>query len=195
MNCYIYPQLPGMSNIILQSFRIPRGLWNDIEATVIQQDRQFLSEVARQLCLPVQEVLRRCLGTSGVSHSIPVLWASSVSNDLEACPWWDCHGDGLWRRCPRIRLSSTLPCQIHEQCTPCPLTCLNDDPHILYLPTYTPVRWKGELYWVDPTGVNSPFREDGTVEERGNFKQISINDEKVWIWIPVGIKENNHKTE
>ena len=37
----------------LVTFRIPRGLWRDLEETVIQQDRQFLSEVARQLGLPV----------------------------------------------------------------------------------------------------------------------------------------------
>ena len=184
-----------MSSIVLQTFRIPRGLWDDLEATVIQQDRQFLSEVARQLGLPVPEVLRRCLGTSGVSHPTPVLWAPSTSTDPEPCPWWECHGDGLWRRCPRIRLSSTLPCQIHERCTPCPLARLNTDPYIRALPTRIPVRWADELYWVDPTGAHPPFREDGSVEDRGVFKQITVDDEPAWVWIPAGIKEKAHKSE
>jgi hypothetical protein len=170
--------------IALQTLRIPRGLWNDLETTIIQQDRQFLSEVARQLGLPVQEVLRRCLGSSGVSQTLPVLWAPSASAEPDVCPWWECHGDGLWRRCPRLRLSSTLPCQIHERCTPCPLARLHTDPYIRGLPTRIPVRWDSELYWVDPTGERPPFREDGSTETRGNFKQIEFEDEKVWVWVP-----------
>ena len=45
--------LPAWAGIRL--LRIPHGLWKDLEDTVIQQDRQFLTEVARNLGLPVKE--------------------------------------------------------------------------------------------------------------------------------------------
>ena len=159
------------SLVSLQTLRIPRGLWADLETCVLQQDRLFLTDVARTLGLPVPEVLRRCLG-SGVTQAVPVLWSDPKTNEPEQCPWWECHGDGLWRRCPRLRLSGTLPCQIHERCTPCPLARLHSDPELLDMPFFLPVRHGSQLYWVDPTGEQLPFREDGTLEATLRFKRI-----------------------
>jgi hypothetical protein len=164
------------------TLRIPRNLWKDLEETVIQQDRQFLSEVARSLGLPVPEVLRRCLGT-GVPQPMPVLWCLPTSEEPSCCPWWECHGDGLWRRCPRLRVANTLPCAIHERCVPCPLARLDSDPHIRALGWRVPVRHEDVLYWVDPDGAAAPFTEDGTVVTDRTFRRIrnrNRNNELVW---------------
>jgi len=167
-----------------QLLRIPRGLWADLEETVIQQDRQFLAEVARSLGLPVQEVLRRCLGT-GAPTSLPTLWASPhLDTETDLCPWWECHGDGLWRRCPRLRLAPSMPCQVHERCTPCPMARLQSDPVIRALPWRVPVIWEEKLYWVDPSGSAPPFREDGTLVSEGTFRRISVEGEAAWAWVP-----------
>lgn len=167
------------------TLRIPRGLWKDLEETVIQQDRQFLSEVARSLGLPVAEVLRRVLGT-GAPQPMPVLWCNpheTATEEPAACPWWECHGDGLWRRCPRLRVAGTLPCAIHERSVPCPMTRLDDDPLIKALGWLTPVQWEGALYWVDAANPNAtPFREDGTAVPELTFRRITTQtDERVWV--------------
>lgn len=177
---------------ITRSLRLPRGLLRDLEDTVIQQDRLFLAEVARTLGLPTQEVIRRCLGT-GAPQPTPVLWAPHDSDDHECCPWWEMHGDGLWRRCPRMRLCPTLPCQIHERSTPCPLTRLNSDPHIRNLPRYEPVSWNDEIYWMDPTGEHATFREDGSVDRTGTFRYITHEGERICVRFP--FKENNPDAE
>lgn len=169
--------------ITTQTLRLPRSLWKDLEDTVIQQDRQFLTEVARTLGLPVSEVLRRCLGT-GAPQVVPVLWANPLESgtEPECCPWWEFHGDGLWRRCPRLRLSGTLPCQIHERCTPCPLARLDSDPVIRALPVVLPVRWEGSLYWINPADTSAPpYREDGTVDLEGTFRHVIRDGERVWV--------------
>ena len=160
------------------TLRIPRGLWADLEETVIQQDRQFLSEVARSLGLPVNEVLRRCLGT-GAPTSIPILWTDGT--EPTACPWWECHGDGLWRRCPRQRLTATMPCPIHERCVPCPLARPDTDPMIRALRRVTPVLWNNELFWVDSTGKHPAFREDGTTDTDGTFRRIRLDGKPAWV--------------
>lgn len=168
--------------VTTKTLRLPRSLWQDLEETVIQQDRQFLTEVARTLGLPPSEVLRRCLGT-GAPQVVPILWANPLEAGTvpEVCPWWECHGEGLWRRCPRLRLASTLPCQFHERCTPCPRARLDSDPIIRALPVVQPVRWQGSLYWISPADPDiPPFREDGTVDLDGNFRQIGFRGEKVW---------------
>jgi hypothetical protein len=158
--------------------RIPRGLWADLEETVIQQDRQFLSEVARSLGLPVPEVLRKCLGTGGTSTACPVLWAPAAfmipdSDPSPTCPWWECHGS-LWRPCPRIRLSPTLPCAIHERCVPCPLTRLGSDPELAALPRMLPASaGGGPLYWYDPAEVLPTLHEDGRLVEGRRLIRIT----------------------
>lgn len=164
------------------TLRIPRGLWHDLEESVYQQDRQFLTEVARSLGLPPADVIRRCLGVMGQQTAVPVLWTPAQPELPAACPYWDCHGDGLWRRCPRIRLSSTLPCSHHERVT-CgvPRTALDSDPMIQSLPWRTPVRWCGVLYWVDPTGVAPPFNEEGGVADC-QFKRVRDRDGTL-VWV------------
>jgi hypothetical protein len=171
------------SLVLSQTFRIPRGLWRDLEESIIHQDRQFLSEVARSLGLPVQDVLRKCLGT-GAPQQVPVLWAPPKSTAPDICPWWEYHGDGLWRRCPRLRLNHTLPCQIHERCTPCPHARLDSDPLIKRLGWRKGVKYEGAVYWIDPDGIEPPLREDGTVETEGTFKEIAFRGEMIWVWSP-----------
>lgn len=150
---------------------------------MIQQDRQFLTEVARSLGLPVQDVLRRCLGTTGTA--VPTLWSSpELDTFSDLCPWWECHGSGLWRRCPRLRLAPAVPCQIHERSVPGPLLRINSDPHIVDLPWYTPVTWNDNLYWVDPTGDGRAFHEDGRLVTGGTFRRLTVGEERVWAWCP-----------
>jgi hypothetical protein len=183
-----------------QTLRLPRGLWRDLEETVIQQDRQFLTFMARELGLPVQEVLRRCLGT-GAPQAVPVLWMphtateevdeeedeDGVASSAAICPWWECHGDGLWRRCPRLRLSATLPCQIHERCTPCPRARMDHDPHLADIPVYKPIRHKGRLYWFDPTDSAAPvYAEDGTREPGVCIRKVRSSEEPMLVWDATG---------
>ena len=171
---------PPLTTQPMQTLRIPRGLWNDLEETVIQQDRLFLTEVARSLGLPLQEVLRRCLGT-GAPQPCPVLWMPLNTQEPDACPWWECHGS-LWRRCPRVRLSPTLPCAIHERCTPCPLARLDDDPVIRALPWRIPVRVGNRCLWVDPTGQAPTLREDGYPETEGVVRWITHRGARIPAW-------------
>lgn len=190
-----------------QTLRLPRGLWRDLEETVIQQDRQFLTFMARELGLPVQDVLRRCLGT-GAPQAVPVLWmphgaTEEAEDDADeetaaaaaVCPWWERHGDGLWRRCPRLRLSATLPCQIHERCTPCPLARLDSDPHLADIPVYKPIRHKGCLYWYDPMDSTAPvYGEDGSREpgvrirrvRRKEGEESEDSEEPMLVWDATG---------
>ena len=139
--------------------RIPRGLWADMETTIIQQDRQFLTDVATALGLPVAPVLKHCLG-SGASQ--PVLIGDA---DTDRCPWWVQQGY-LWRRCPRQRLTDTSPCSVHARST---VDCCFDMKDI---PVAKPYRYEGSIYWVaSPTSV---FREDGSVEPSLRFKQVEF---------------------
>jgi hypothetical protein len=165
-----------------QLLRLPRGLWADLEATVIQQDRQFLTEVARTLGLPVAEVLRRCLGT-GAPQSVPVLLGEdAISSDR--CPWWQQYGDGLWRRCCRSRLSPTLPCAVHERSVPCPLTRLDSDPLIRALPRLQPARFGDRLLWYDPANIVPTYNEDGTVATDGRVRALQFRGRPVLTWFP-----------
>jgi len=143
--------------------RLPRGLWTDLETTVIHQDRQFLSEVARALGLPVGEVLKRCLGTGAAQ---PVLIGDTSTG---RCPWWALQGS-LWRPCGRQRLTDTSPCAIHARST---THCrIGTDPYIKALARAKPYRYEGSIYWVaSPTSV---FKEDGSVEPCLRFKQIEF---------------------
>jgi hypothetical protein len=170
-----------MTALSYHTFRIPRGLWKDLEETVIQQDRIFLMEVARSLGLSTQEVLRKCLGT-GAPQSLPVLWTAHPDAEPDACPWWECHGEGLWRPCPRFRIAPALPCHIHERSVPCPLTRLATDPYLANLPERLPVRWKGQLFWMDPTGKATLLREDGTEETTGRLRWIHWQGKKCLVW-------------
>lgn len=149
-----------------QTLRIPRGLWANLEESVIQQDRQFLSEVARSLGLPVQEVLRKCLG-SGTPQIIPV----ALEHDTEIqCPWWVKSCDGCWKRCDRRRISPTTPCVVHMHAKKGLFLRLDNDPYLAKLPSLQPIRFKESIYWYgEDTYV---YREDGTIETDIQFRKI-----------------------
>jgi hypothetical protein len=160
----------GAAATVTERLRIPRFLWEDLVSATAQQDELFLNEVSRSLGLDAREVKAKCLylpppPDRPAARIIPAVAVPVVLGPTTTgrCPWWECHGDGLWRRCPRGRLTKTLPCAIHERCTPCPLTRLDSDPLIQALPIYEPIRHKGHLYWYDPKNLTAPlFREDGT---------------------------------
>lgn len=163
------------------SMRIPKGLWDDLEETVIHQDRLFLTDVARSCGLPVQEVLKRCLGT-GSLQSVPTLWIPPESSE-EACPWYDCHGGNLWKRCTRMRLSPSLPCYKHERTVRSAVNRTHDDPFIRSLPSFVPVRRNGILYWVDPSRKGATLHEDGSPVMDGEIRFTTYNGRRVAIWI------------
>ena len=148
-----------------QTLRIPRGLWADLEETVILQDRQFLSEVARSLGLPVQEVLRKCLG-SGAPQSIPVVMEEGGSQ----CPWWAKSEEGCWRRCRRQRASPTTPCHVHAHAVTSTRLRLDNDPYLADLPTMLPVIYQGSIYWFGPN--TAVYREDGSVVSDISFRKM-----------------------
>jgi hypothetical protein len=184
-----------------ETLRIPRGLWADLEETVIQQDRQFLSEIARALGLPVQEVLRRCLGSSGTPQQVPVLWTNpeELASGVEplSCPWWERHGDGLWRPCPRVRLSASLPCHIHERSMPCPLTRLASDPVIRGLTAVVPATMPdGELLWYDPTNlVTGVFCEDGRYDPDRSIRVATNREGERVLLVVTSLKPNNQPNQ
>jgi hypothetical protein len=169
------------------SLRLPRGLLQDLEETVIHQDRQFLTEVARSLGLPVQEVLRKCLGTGSI-QKISTLWAFADEDggaEIQKCPWWDCYGDGLWKPCIRHRLAPALPCYKHEQCTTnTSFARLASDPYIQTLRHVRPVLLNETLYWtsLEENTHHFPFREDGSIDRSGVFHYIMFKNRRILVW-------------
>ena len=155
----------------LQTMRIPRGLWADLEETVIHQDRQFLTEVARSLGLPVAEVLKKCL--------VPEKVACLVGEPTEErCPWWYRSADGMWRPCGRLRLTPDGPCQTHQHAKAGPLTCLAPD--LADLPTLHPVSYEGLIYWVSDDPDAYTYREDGTISAL-EFKYIEHRGSRILV--------------
>ena len=167
------------------TLRIPKESFNDLTDTLIQFDRQFLTMVASSLGLPVAEVLRRCLGT-GAATPIPVLWISHPYPNEEGdeeeskCPWWTATG-ALWRPCQRLRLAPTLPC-IHHECISS-TSRLGSDPFILGLPKRWPIRFRDQLLWGDPTGIEPALHEDGRPELEGRFRFTQHQGRRVAIFI------------
>lgn len=155
------------------SLRIPRGLWNDLETSVIKQDKQFLIEVARSLGLPIKDVLSKCL--VGRPTCVPTLWLNH--DDPEGCPWYSARGS-LWFRCERKRLSPNLPCCIHER--PSQANLLGTDQIIQTAVRCLPVRREGVLYWVRPDGT--AVHEDGSPKEGGIFIMSSHKGRRIAIW-------------
>ena len=155
--------------------RIPRGLWKDLEESVIQQDRQFLTDVARSLGLPVADVLRKVLGT-GASQLVQVL---TSADDADQCPWWDRVGEGLWRPCCRQRMSATQPCQIHVRVGPSNAR-LGIDSRVTNLPTLNPVLYEGIIYWVSDDPDVCVFREDGVIAHDLEFKKVLFRGKKTY---------------
>jgi hypothetical protein len=160
------------------TLRMPRGLWDDFAATVYQQDRQFLLDVARDLGLPPREVLDRCLGRLGPT-SVPCLWTPARAEPPDACPYWTCCGDSLWRRCPRTRLSDSLPCALHERSTGG--TKHQSDPDLQAMPWLIPLRDGENLVWVDPAGVEPPRTEDGRPLADLRYRRILVQGDHVWV--------------
>ena len=150
----------------LQTLRLPKGLWADVEATVIKHDRQFLTEVARSLSLPVSDVLRRCLGT-GANQPVAMIH----SEDPSACPWWDCT-NGLWSPCSHLRLTPTTPCERHRRPAGSVLTSGTKG-----IPEATPVSYDGEIYWVTPDQV---WAEDGT-DSPHRFKFVHHRGQRICV--------------
>jgi hypothetical protein len=164
------------------TLRIPKGSFDDLTDTLIQFDRQFLTELARTLGLPVTETLRRCLGT-GAATPIPVLWIPQPHDDDEVeekCPWWTATG-ALWRPCQRLRLAPTLPCIQHEVTSK--EHRLSSDPFILGLPPRWPVRFRDKLLWADPEGLEPALHEDGRPELEGRFRFTEHQGRRVAIFI------------
>lgn len=153
-------------SICYKSLRLPRGLIADLEEVIIFQDRQFLTEVGQHLGLSRPEIatlIRRVLGT-GAEQSIPVLWGPIEIP--EKCPWWDCHGENLWRKCSRYRISPSLPCVVHERSVPCPLSRPDSDPFLSNLPYCISVTHKGRVFWVSES-PHICLNEDGTAPQDG----------------------------
>lgn len=164
------------------TFRIPKGSHDDLTETLIQFDRQFLTEIARSLGLPIPEVIRRCLG-SGAATPIPVLWAphpTEDDEDLPKCPWWTATGS-LWRPCQRLRLAPTLACLHHESTSK--RGRLATDPFILGLPKRWPVRFRDQLLWADPEGIEPALHEDGRPMSEGRFRFTEHQGRRVAIFI------------
>ena len=162
--------------ITLQTLRIPRGLWTDLEDSVIQQDRRFLTEVARAFGLPVQEVLRKCLGT-GANQPVQAL----IGEETECrCPWWSRSDDGMWQPCSRLRLTSTTPCQLHTGATTGDSLRLRSDPYMATLPELSPVLYEDEVYWVSG---NTAYREDGSASAH-QFRFVWFKGERICVLAP-----------
>jgi len=159
----------------LQTLRLPKGLLDDLETTVIQQDRQFLTEVARSLGLPVAEVLRKCLGT-GANQSIHILLQGS--DDPGLCPWWTRYNGLLWRPCSRLRLSPTSACQLHTHTRQDSLHRIQSDTVLTALPTAQAVLHEGLLYWVTDDLV---IREDNTIEPDLRFKFVTKEGQRICV--------------
>ena len=160
--------------------RIPRGLWADLEQTIIHQDRQFLTDVARSLGLPVAEVLRKCLGT-GAPQKVAVL-SGSPTDDPGVCPWWARSEHGLWRPCARRRLSPTLACEAHLHTKTDTHHCLGSDESLTTLTTLQCVRYNKELYWFF-ADASSPrvYREDGSIATGISFKFTNFRGRRICI--------------
>jgi hypothetical protein len=185
------------------TLRLPRGILEDLQETVIQQDRQFLTEVGLSMGLSRSEIgamIRMVLGT-GAPQTIPVLWAppawdptatDAATDDTEEeadarpykhfCPWWERHGEGLWRRCPRHRIGPQLPCPIHERSLPCPLTRVYTDPVIQELPLLYPFTHDGRLFWTRDTPGAPCYNEDGTVPTDGTICFVTFRGQRVPSW-------------
>jgi len=143
-----------------QMLRMPRGLWEDLEQTIINQDRAYLTMIARELGLPVKEVIQKCLGNSGTPQAVLL-----AADSLDGCPWFDRRGDGLWIPCHRQRIHSSRPCQFHERPGPASSLLIGHS-----LGKVFPVSYQGRIYWTTDEPDADVFREDGTVETELRFE-------------------------
>lgn len=154
-----------MAQCSLETLRIPRGLFADLEQTVVQQDRQFLTEVARTLGLDPKEVIRKCLGTTGSSTAIVCLTGEETES---LCPFYFRSPESyLWSPCSRVRTSKTSPCALHTFNLPSPFLIHKDSPAFTCLPVVEPVSFNEKIYWVlydeDRKQTTMVFNEDGSI--------------------------------
>jgi len=150
-----------------QMLRLPRGLWDDLEQTIINMDRAFLTMIARELGLSVKEVLQKCLGASGSPQAVLI-----AADTLDKCPWCDRHGDGLWIPCHRQRLQPSRPCQFHER--PGPNSSLLMDYSLGKF--FSIIDRQGRVYWTSDEPDADIFREDGTLETELRFEFYKDED-------------------
>ena len=141
----------------MTTLRMPRGLWDDFESTVIRQDSAWLTHVAREVGLPPAEVIRKVLGTGA-----PQL-ALISAEPLDPCPWYTRLGAGLWMPCKRQRIRPAGPCQFHER--PTPNTSISVDG----VGKVKPYLFNGRIYWSSEEPDADIFREDGTLETGFRF--------------------------
>lgn len=151
-----------------QSVRMPYGLWDDFQEALIIQGRAWLKEVARELGLPAADLIRLCIGKSGVPQAVLI-----AAEPQEQCPWFNCLGDGLWYPCQRQRLRPTAPCQFHERPSDQSQSSLLVDG--LGLGFVYPYSFNGKIYWTADEPGAAVFREDGTVETA--FRIAFFNDD------------------
>lgn len=189
------PTDPAPLGLTYMTMRMPKGLFEDLESTLIESDQRFIQEVCRSLGFSpadTQTAVRRVLGT-GTPQAMPVLWTPKSLNPAETtaigpefCPWWDRIGaDGLWRRCPRHRLAPNLPCVTHERAVPCAGMRLDSDPFIRALPAMIPVEHDETLYWVGKETGSPCYRdEDGSAPTDGTFRYVtdSASGTRVLTW-------------
>ena len=149
-----------------QTLRMPRGLWEDLEETIISMDRAFVTYVAKDLALPVKEAIQKCVGVAGTPQAVLL-----AADTLDPCPWYDRRGAGLWIPCHRQRLQPTRPCQFHER--PGPASSLLTG-HTLG--KVFPVSHEGRLYWTADEPGAEVFREDGTLETGLQFEFYEDED-------------------
>jgi len=174
--------------LTMETLRIPRGLWNDLEETVIAQDKQFLRMVAKELGLNPNDVIQKCLGKTGETKRIPCLLAGEEVESL--CPWFTRGGplDLVWTPCGRLRMSATTACPIHKHSRPSSCCALNSSPTIQALPTLTPILYQESLYWAlfdeDNKRTIEVFREDDSLETGLQFFWVTFKDERV-----LGVKQ------
>ena len=181
-----HPPPPPDPELTYKTLRLPRGLLQDFEETVIQFDRQFLTEVGLSLGMTraaIAPLIRQVLGT-GASQPVLALWAPPFEEEEAPafCPWWECHGGNLWRRCPRHRVSPSLPCSIHERAVPCPLTRLDTDPFLQEMPLLQPVEYENRIFWVGAEGTPC-YNEDGTVPMDGVIRFYTVDGERVPVFV------------
>jgi hypothetical protein len=151
--------------------RLSRELVNDLNDTIIQMEIQFLKEVARDLGLPIQEVLKRCMGMGAMQ-------AMLIGDDeTEPCPWWSRSADGLWQPCRRLRLTPTTPCSVHASTKPSSHCCLGSDDRLTTVQEAIPLLWEGTVYWSTPEAT---FREDGVCVPL-TFKRIQHQGAYMWV--------------
>lgn len=169
--------------ISFETLRIPRGLWKDLEDTIIESDKKFLEEISRTLGLNKNEVFAHCgygKGGGGERKSIPCCILGIEQDDSDEklrCPWYSKIGH-IWEPCIHLRMSESTPCPLHIFTNPSNKYALRNSPFIQSLPVVQKIFYNDDLYWVLFNGKQTThvFREDGTLDETLKFRWIKSPD-------------------